>query len=85
MEEISTSFCFICLLHLANERGLKLDGEDDGGLGAKMSGLQLSKSSARRMMDEDDPDYEDPETAEDRVGDIWALRIYRDPDAIPSA
>lgn len=25
MEEISTSFCFICLLHLANERGLKLD------------------------------------------------------------
>ena len=30
MEEISTSFCFICLLHLANERGLKLevDGND---------------------------------------------------------
>ena len=25
MEEISTSFCFICLLHLANERGLKLE------------------------------------------------------------
>lgn len=25
MEEISTSFCFICLLHLANEEGLKLD------------------------------------------------------------
>ena len=24
MDEISTSFCFICLLHLANERGLKL-------------------------------------------------------------
>jgi condensin complex subunit 2 len=24
MEEISTSFCFICLLHLANEQGLKL-------------------------------------------------------------
>lgn len=30
MEEISTSFCFICLLHLANERGLKLEaGEED--------------------------------------------------------
>ena len=27
MEEISTSFCFICLLHLANERGLKLESE----------------------------------------------------------
>lgn len=25
MDEISTSFCFICLLHLANERGLKLE------------------------------------------------------------
>ena len=25
LEDISTSFCFICLLHLANERGLKLE------------------------------------------------------------
>ena len=25
LSEISTSFCFICLLHLANERGLKLE------------------------------------------------------------
>jgi condensin complex subunit 2 len=25
MEDISTSFCFICLLHLANEQGLKLE------------------------------------------------------------
>ena len=37
MEEISTSFCFICLLHLANEQGLKLQApssgapDDDGG------------------------------------------------------
>ena len=30
MNEISTSFCFICLLHLANERGLKLEnGSED--------------------------------------------------------
>jgi condensin complex subunit 2 len=28
MEEISTSFCFICLLHLANEKGLKLEVAD---------------------------------------------------------
>ena len=27
MEEISTSFCFICLLHLANEQGLKLEND----------------------------------------------------------
>lgn len=25
MQEISTSFCFICLLHLANEQGLRLE------------------------------------------------------------
>lgn len=29
MEEISTSFCFICLLHLANEQGLKLQTAPD--------------------------------------------------------
>ena len=25
MDDISTSYCFICLLHLANEQGLKID------------------------------------------------------------
>ena len=31
MQDISTSFCFICLLHLANERGLKIEvGESPG-------------------------------------------------------
>ena len=29
MADISTSYCFICLLHLANEKGLNL-GNDDG-------------------------------------------------------
>ncbi|KAI5795215.1 condensin complex subunit 2/barren [Geopyxis carbonaria] len=29
MSDISTSYCFICLLHLANERGLKIDEVDD--------------------------------------------------------
>ena len=32
MDEISTSFCFICLLYLANERGLKI--EVDGAVEA---------------------------------------------------
>ena len=27
MEEISTSYCFICLLHLANEKGLSIGNE----------------------------------------------------------
>lgn len=30
MAEISTSFCFICLLHLANEQGLKLEDDEPG-------------------------------------------------------
>lgn len=29
MEDISTSYCFICLLHLANEKGLMLENETD--------------------------------------------------------
>lgn len=43
MEEISTSFCFICLLHLANEQGLRIQtpqaegGEVDDGLLARTS------------------------------------------------
>lgn len=30
MKDISTSYCFICLLHLANEKGLVLEGQRDG-------------------------------------------------------
>ncbi|KAI5465947.1 condensin complex subunit 2/barren [Mariannaea sp. PMI_226] len=29
MDDISTSFCFICLLHLANEKGLSIEKTDD--------------------------------------------------------
>ena len=34
MKDISTSYCFICLLHLANEKGLVLEGgrEGDGAM-----------------------------------------------------
>ncbi|KAI0313533.1 condensin complex subunit 2/barren [Amylostereum chailletii] len=61
LSEISTSFCFICLLHLANERGLKLEtGTDD----------DIS---------------EDNEDGGSQVGNIWSLKVYRDPNAIPAA
>lgn len=33
MRDISTSYCFICLLHLANEKGLVLSSDGDGVLG----------------------------------------------------
>ncbi|THH01047.1 hypothetical protein EW026_g1576 [Hermanssonia centrifuga] len=65
MEEISTSFCFICLLHLANERGLKLETgvDEDGGL----------------------TEVDEEELEQRKVGNIWDLKVYRDPEAIPAA
>ncbi|KAL4246253.1 Condensin complex subunit 2 [Abortiporus biennis] len=53
MEEISTSFCFICLLHLANEQGLKIETGVDG--------------------------------EEKKVGNIWELKVSRDPNATPAS
>ncbi|KAK7056215.1 hypothetical protein VNI00_002767 [Paramarasmius palmivorus] len=53
MEDISTSYCFICLLHLANEQGLKLEGGS------------LTDSSSKAT----------------QVGDLWDLKVYRDPEA----
>ncbi|RDX48261.1 barren [Lentinus brumalis] len=64
MDEISTSFCFICLLHLANERGLKL--EVDGKT-------------------EDDDDAMDAEVEDHKVGNLWDLKVYRDPNATPAS
>jgi len=49
MSEISTSYMFICLLHLANEKGLRIqtpamelaDGEDEGSaVRKKVGGLE---------------------------------------------
>ncbi|KZT37936.1 barren [Sistotremastrum suecicum HHB10207 ss-3] len=64
MEEISTSFCFICLLHLANEQGLKLEVGDDEVAPEPM---------------------EDVEEEDRKVGSIWGLKVYRDPNATPAA
>ena len=65
MEDISTSFCFICLLHLANEQGLKLEsgsGEmndeidvgrrvgDIWGLKVSNFAQQLSRPSNSRIL-----------------------------------
>lgn len=81
MQDISTSFCFICLLHLANERGLKLEVGDSAGA----------------------EDEGQPEEGDNKVGDLWGLRVrlplfsyrqgidkfcfqvFRDPNAVPSA
>lgn len=43
MSEISTSFCFICLLHLANEKGLRIQtpllDEDESAKRRTVGGL----------------------------------------------
>lgn len=39
MRDISTSYCFICLLHLANEKGLVLSNGTDGGIEGRQGGL----------------------------------------------
>ncbi|KDQ61579.1 hypothetical protein JAAARDRAFT_66671 [Jaapia argillacea MUCL 33604] len=63
MDEISTSFCFICLLHLANEQGLKLEVGKDRWMEAV-------------------PEEPSEDT---KIGEIWDLKVYRDPDASPAA
>lgn len=69
MEDISTSFCFICLLHLANEQGLKL--QSTGGPG--------------KDDQEENQETTSPSQLSDRVGDIWCLKVSRDPNATPAA
>jgi len=85
MAEISTSFCFICLLHLANEEGLRIEtARTDGmeGLDSGMRGLYTPS--------DDEAEYAPPRPAKrldngdrhDRVvGELQALKVYKDPNA----
>lgn len=78
MQEISTSFCFICLLHLANERGLKLDASNEDTIIPD---------------DEDDKKVGNIWDVKVRVALVCraaqrvniVLQVYRDPDATPAA
>ena len=50
LTDISTSFCFICLLHLANERGLKLEvGEEDEGVAPQNPYANLDETEETRV------------------------------------
>jgi len=69
MEEISTSFCFICLLHLANEQGLKIESSSDGLVETVV----------------EDDEQEETRVADKKVGDIWDLKVYRDANATPAS
>ncbi|KAI1612056.1 condensin complex subunit 2 [Exophiala viscosa] len=46
MRDISTSYCFICLLHLANEKGLVLEGDCDGSGQGEMQEILVSKDKS---------------------------------------
>jgi len=62
MDEISTSFCFICLLHLANEQGLRL--ESKGGVD---EGLMVDGEDPDEVREDGDCDW--------KVGDIWNVNV----------
>lgn len=72
MEEISTSFCFICLLHLANEQGLKLENSatsssnSDGSTDTKIGNIWDLKVSVCMHVS---------------VSGVNFLQVYRDPEA----
>jgi condensin complex subunit 2 len=81
MDEISTSFCFICLLHLANEEGLEINTAERQG--ADM----LNKMSRMNAVidDEDDDARGEDRRGEERVGFLEQLSIVKDPNAGRSA
>lgn len=65
MEEISTSFCFICLLHLANEQGLKLESD--------INGVVPMDDPIEEDMVEDD--VEQTKGDEKKIGNIWDIKV----------
>lgn len=100
MEEISTSFCFICLLHLANEEGLEIKiGEQGNSNSFSARKLNGAFKTPGRIIEEDEEDEDedgeggDGAEGEDDdedwtslpVGRLEYLRIKKDPKAGRSA
>lgn len=79
LDEISTSFCFICLLHLANERGLKIQVAPDENQDA----IGWAAKAGNMVVDDDDAGAEESDMS--RIGELARLRVFRDPDARPAA
>lgn len=83
MSEISTSFCFICLLHLANEEGLKIETARTDGLDGDsgMKGFTDQEGvwdiegvrPPRKMVAGNEVDR--------IVGELQALKVFKDPTA----
>jgi condensin complex subunit 2 len=84
MGEISTSFCFICLLHLANEEGLRIETARTDG----MEGLDSGNRGMYTPAEEDDTPRPPPAKRLDQgdrhdriVGELQALKVYKDLEA----
>lgn len=79
MEEISTSFCFICLLHLANEEGLEIQLGDGAGTNNLLRpGLSNQFLTPGRIIEEDEEDDDDEEDdEEDEEDDDGGSRMLK--------
>ncbi|KAE8268170.1 hypothetical protein A4X09_0g4161 [Tilletia walkeri] len=82
MDEISTSFCFICLLHLANEEGLQISlGKDAAGGGTTAFGSVIrptAEDDAAGGEDDDDDDDEGDDAAAVADGEVDEEQARRD-------
>ena len=87
MSEISTSFCFICLLHLANEEGLRIetgryDGQESEDVGCQGVAEVEEEDEAERLLPKKMMKRMDEGDRIDRiVGELQALKVYKDPNA----
>lgn len=85
MSEISTSFCFICLLHLANEEGLRIEtarfdgqeGLDVGCVGEAEEVEQGHDAYAPVKQGKKRGNETDDERRDRIVGELQALKVYK--------
>lgn len=82
MSEISTSFCFICLLHLANEEGLSIetarfDGQEDLDVGClgEADDVEVEHETYKRKRKS--KKMGEGERKDRVVGELQALRVYK--------
>ena len=89
MSEISTSFCFICLLHLANEEGLRIetaryDGKDEEDVGCQgLAEIEEEEGKEEEMFrpKKGMKKVDQGERTDRIVGELQALKVYKDPNA----
>lgn len=73
MSEISTSFCFICLLHLANEEGLRIETARTDGTEGMDVGLRGYADIEGEPLDS----LGEMERSDRIVGELQALKVFK--------